>query len=254
MLEIITQLFAAFGPLALTVMGLVVSLKPPKAEGRAHWVWLVAFILVGLPTAISTFFELRGTDTLLAQIWEHTKEGKPPTAAKEGARSVLNAGPLNRETKTTEIEAINKDDIVARASVTGMSEFVYSNHIMTKKDEDEWFGAGLGDLFLIHADRGADFVALAHKSRDGTDFGHEHNKAARTVAAKGSVKAARLIRLPLSCESVRVGVHEPDMILSALAQAALTWINGPCAESKGGFSQDASTACAPNRTGRNSTT
>jgi hypothetical protein len=62
-----------------------------------------------------------------------------PTITKEGARFVLNPGPLNRETKTVEIAAINKGDVVARASVNGANEIVYAGHILTEQEENEWY-------------------------------------------------------------------------------------------------------------------
>jgi hypothetical protein len=136
MLEFVTQIFAAFGPLTLTVMGLVVSIRPPKAEGHAHWIWLAAFVAVGLPTALSTFVELRGTDTLLAQIWERVEK---PIASKEGARFFLTSGPLNRETKTMNIFAINRGDVVARASIEGVDDVIYVDHILSEKEEDDFF-------------------------------------------------------------------------------------------------------------------
>lgn len=70
-MDLAVQFFAAFGPLALTVMGLIVSIWPPRSDNRRHWLWVVAFLAVGLPTAISTFVELRGTDELLTKIWAH---------------------------------------------------------------------------------------------------------------------------------------------------------------------------------------
>jgi hypothetical protein len=85
------------------------------------------------------FFELRGTDQILGQIWEHIRESKPSTPAKEGARIVLNPGPINREIKSLEIAALNKGDIVARASATGASQVLFADHLFSLKEEDEWF-------------------------------------------------------------------------------------------------------------------
>ncbi|MGA8820858.1 MAG: hypothetical protein WB624_26505 [Xanthobacteraceae bacterium] len=57
----------------------------------------------------------------------------------EGARFVLNPGPLNRETKTVDINAINMGDTIARVSTNGANEVVYSNRVLTEKEEDEWY-------------------------------------------------------------------------------------------------------------------
>jgi hypothetical protein len=35
-------------PIILAVMGVVVALNPPAAIGRVHWIWVGAFVLVGL--------------------------------------------------------------------------------------------------------------------------------------------------------------------------------------------------------------
>ena len=69
MLDFLVQLIAAFGPIILAIMGVVVSIRPPPPTGTAHWVWAAVFIAVGALTAISLFRELRGTDELLVQIW-----------------------------------------------------------------------------------------------------------------------------------------------------------------------------------------
>jgi len=37
-LDVTIQL-AAFGPIALAIMGVVVSISPRATSGRAHWIW-----------------------------------------------------------------------------------------------------------------------------------------------------------------------------------------------------------------------
>jgi hypothetical protein len=78
-MELAIQIAAACGPVALAVMGVVVSLNPPNRTGRAHKVWAGSFALVGIVSACAIFFELRGTDTTLSQIWEHLQSVKPDT-------------------------------------------------------------------------------------------------------------------------------------------------------------------------------
>jgi hypothetical protein len=77
--EFLVQLSAASGPIILAVMGVVVSLNPPDRSGVIHKIWAGAFIAIGAVSAFSIFFELRGTDQILGQIWEHVRETKPAT-------------------------------------------------------------------------------------------------------------------------------------------------------------------------------
>jgi len=55
------QIFAAFGPFVLTVMGVIVSIKPP-ASPKAHYAWLGLFLIIGLPTSFATYAEMRSSD------------------------------------------------------------------------------------------------------------------------------------------------------------------------------------------------
>jgi hypothetical protein len=71
MIETFVQIAAAFGPVLLAIMGVIVSLSPPDRIGRAHKVWAASFVVVGAFSALAIFFELRGTDKILGQIWEH---------------------------------------------------------------------------------------------------------------------------------------------------------------------------------------
>jgi hypothetical protein len=68
-LDIAVQIIATFGPIALAVMGVWVSLSPPLNAGRSRWIWSGAFAFIGIITACALFIELRGTDTALDQIW-----------------------------------------------------------------------------------------------------------------------------------------------------------------------------------------
>jgi hypothetical protein len=69
MLDTLIQLIAAAGPIVLAIMGIVVSLYPPQPQGRAHFVWAGAFVIIGLITGCCLFTELRGTDAVLDKIW-----------------------------------------------------------------------------------------------------------------------------------------------------------------------------------------
>ncbi len=50
------NLFATFGALVLTVMGVAISLSYPIGGQRGHYIWIIAFVVVGIPTTVATFF------------------------------------------------------------------------------------------------------------------------------------------------------------------------------------------------------
>jgi hypothetical protein len=75
-MDTLIQASAAFGPVLLAIMGVVVSLNPPDRIGRAHKIWAWSFAIVGFLAALAIFFEFRGTDQILGQIWEHVREPK----------------------------------------------------------------------------------------------------------------------------------------------------------------------------------
>ena len=68
MMETIIQAAAIGGPLLLAIMGLIVSIKPPKSEGRGHWYWFAAFFVVGGIAFLANFFELRSSDALQGKL------------------------------------------------------------------------------------------------------------------------------------------------------------------------------------------
>jgi hypothetical protein len=69
-MTVVTQFIAAIGPVLLAIMGLIVSLWPPRKGSKGSRVWAAAFIVIGVPTALSIFTELRGTDVTLETILE----------------------------------------------------------------------------------------------------------------------------------------------------------------------------------------
>jgi hypothetical protein len=86
----------------------------PQSGAKGSRLWTGAFAVVGILSAAAIFNELRGTDQILSQIWDHLKESKPSTPDKEGARFVLSAGAITKEAKTVEINAFNKGDLIVR--------------------------------------------------------------------------------------------------------------------------------------------
>jgi hypothetical protein len=77
-LTLAIQLTAVMGPIILTVMGAVVSIKPPASKGYGRWIWATCFIVVGLLTACTLFIELRGTDETLGSILNKLSSGGEP--------------------------------------------------------------------------------------------------------------------------------------------------------------------------------
>ena len=51
------QLLAIFGPMLLTLMGLAIALTTPMESHRAVFAWLIAFVVVGIPTTAAAYFE-----------------------------------------------------------------------------------------------------------------------------------------------------------------------------------------------------
>jgi hypothetical protein len=80
------QLVAAYGPWLLALMGAAVSIWPPNRKGKWHWLWLAAFVVVGVPTGNATYREMQASDSAngdikiqLGRILDavHAKPGEP---------------------------------------------------------------------------------------------------------------------------------------------------------------------------------
>lgn len=67
-MESLIQITAVGGPILLAIMGLGVSLSPPSPEGRVHWVWFGAFVIVGLVTTYANYRELSSSDAIQKEI------------------------------------------------------------------------------------------------------------------------------------------------------------------------------------------
>jgi hypothetical protein len=66
---LLVNLFATFGALVLTIMGVAISLSFPIGGQRGHFVWMIAFVVVGIPATVATYFvvHLNGQATETAQ-------------------------------------------------------------------------------------------------------------------------------------------------------------------------------------------
>jgi hypothetical protein len=53
---LLVNLFATFGALVLTIMGLAISLRYPIGGQRGHFIWMIAFVVVGIPSAFAAYF------------------------------------------------------------------------------------------------------------------------------------------------------------------------------------------------------
>ena len=53
---LLVNLFATFGALVLTIMGLAISLSYPMGGQRGHFVWMIAFVVVGIPATVAAYF------------------------------------------------------------------------------------------------------------------------------------------------------------------------------------------------------
>ena len=51
------EMFAVFGPVVLTIMGLAIALTTPMTSQRVVFAWLIAFVVVGIPASVAAFFE-----------------------------------------------------------------------------------------------------------------------------------------------------------------------------------------------------
>jgi hypothetical protein len=86
-MDILIQLGASYGPIALGLMGILVSafpdlLKRPMRLGRyAHWLWVAAFFVVGVWTATASFIEVRSSDAFQKVIADRL--GVDPNSPKQ---------------------------------------------------------------------------------------------------------------------------------------------------------------------------
>ena len=70
---LVINLFATFGALVLTIMGLVISLTYPIGGQRGHFIWMIAFVIVGIPATVAAYFA--------AHNYGRTSETTPATPA-----------------------------------------------------------------------------------------------------------------------------------------------------------------------------
>lgn len=83
-MDLVIQTIASFGPIALALMGVAMSVWPPNSKkGKARWIWAAAFVVFGGLSWWSVFIELHGTDATLDKIWG--KVGAPVGPRLESA-------------------------------------------------------------------------------------------------------------------------------------------------------------------------
>jgi hypothetical protein len=70
---LLVNLFATFGALVLTIMGLAISFTYPIGGQRGHFIWIIAFVVVGIPATVAAYF--------VSHNYGHTGETTPSTPA-----------------------------------------------------------------------------------------------------------------------------------------------------------------------------
>jgi hypothetical protein len=103
--DTIIQFMAAAGPIALAIMGVAVSLRPPPPSGKAHLVWAGAFAAIGIISFLAIFNEIRSTDETLAELRKNTERG--PRFEFAGIKSSVSPD----GTKYTDINFSNTSDL-----------------------------------------------------------------------------------------------------------------------------------------------
>jgi hypothetical protein len=53
---LLINLFSTFGALVLTIMGVAISLTYPIGGQRGHFIWMIAFVIVGIPATAAAYF------------------------------------------------------------------------------------------------------------------------------------------------------------------------------------------------------
>jgi hypothetical protein len=90
---LLVNLFATFGALVLTIMGVAISLTYPIGGQRGHFIWMVAFVLVGIPATAAAYFVLHNYGQA---------SGAPAAASPRVARLEPNAFAERRAPETRE--------------------------------------------------------------------------------------------------------------------------------------------------------
>ncbi|WP_461345157.1 hypothetical protein [Bradyrhizobium sp. USDA 4451] len=107
--------------MALTIMGVWVSIRPPASGTRAQWIWVAAFLIIGFSTAAALFWELRGTDATLDKIAGHLELESGPRLEFAGIK-------YDEKSEIASIQFSNTRDIDA------VSVFISGGIVVTEND------------------------------------------------------------------------------------------------------------------------
>jgi hypothetical protein len=66
MMGIATTIAAISGPVILALMGVAISIWPPK-KGRAHWTWGIAFAAVGVIAILGSVKQQHDSDNAITE-------------------------------------------------------------------------------------------------------------------------------------------------------------------------------------------
>jgi hypothetical protein len=95
---LLVNLFATFGALVLTIMGLAVALTYPIGGQRGHYIWMIAFVIVGIPASVAAIFVSRAHDAA----WAPAPAPAPVHAARRIEPAAYAVRPA-AQTRVTEV-------------------------------------------------------------------------------------------------------------------------------------------------------
>jgi hypothetical protein len=114
MLGAATEIAVFAGPVILSLMGVAVAVWSPK-DRKAHWIWVVAFTLVGVLTIIASIKQVMDSDAAQTNLADSLKT---LTKTVDGLQDAIKAltKPIPKEAETTihparDPDAIYQNDI-----------------------------------------------------------------------------------------------------------------------------------------------
>ena len=69
MLESAAEIIVTFGSLALTILGVVVSIIPNLARRRERWLFVAAFVAIGAVVSAVNYSQLRSSNMMQQEVW-----------------------------------------------------------------------------------------------------------------------------------------------------------------------------------------
>jgi hypothetical protein len=110
-----TAVFA--GPIILSLMGVAVTVWSPK-DRKPHWIWVLAFALVGVLTIIASIKQVRDSDAAQTNLTDSLQKLTKTVDGLQGAINALTK-PIQKEPETTIHPARNPDTIYQNGITVG---------------------------------------------------------------------------------------------------------------------------------------